>query len=32
MYWRALQIGPPTVLPEEEMARVLARFAVYGKA
>jgi len=32
MYWRALQIAPPTVLPGEEMARVLAKFATYGKA
>lgn len=31
MYWRALQVGPPTVLPAEEMARVLAKFASYGK-
>jgi L-fuculose-phosphate aldolase len=31
MYWRALQIGPPSVIPEDEMARVLARFASYGK-
>jgi L-fuculose-phosphate aldolase len=32
MYWRALQIAPPTVLPAEEMARVLAKFATYGRA
>lgn len=25
-YWRALQIGEPLLLPEEEMARVLERF------
>jgi L-fuculose-phosphate aldolase len=31
MYWRALQVGHPSVLPEEEMARVLAKFASYGK-
>lgn len=31
MYWRALQIAPPQVLPGEEMARVLAKFATYGK-
>ncbi len=31
MYWRALQVGPPAILPEEEMARVLAKFASYGK-
>jgi L-fuculose-phosphate aldolase len=32
MYWRALQIAPPTVLPAEEMVRVLAKFATYGRA
>jgi L-fuculose-phosphate aldolase len=31
MYWRALQVGPIGVLPEEEMARVLAKFGSYGK-
>lgn len=31
MYWRALQLGRPTILPEDEMARVLAKFAAYGK-
>jgi L-fuculose-phosphate aldolase len=31
MYWRALQIMPPSVLPGEEMGRVLAKFATYGK-
>jgi L-fuculose-phosphate aldolase len=31
MYWRALQIGNPTVLTEEEMQKVVARFATYGK-
>jgi L-fuculose-phosphate aldolase len=30
MYWRALQIGEPTLLSREEMARVLASFAAYG--
>lgn len=31
MYWRALQIAEPTVLPEAEMARVLEKFAAYGR-
>jgi L-fuculose-phosphate aldolase len=33
-YWRALQIGEPILLPEEEMARVLERFSRmrYGQA
>jgi L-fuculose-phosphate aldolase len=31
MYWRLLQIGPPTVLPADEMGRVLTKFATYGK-
>jgi L-fuculose-phosphate aldolase len=31
MYWRALQVGEPTVLSESEMARVLEKFAGYGK-
>ena len=31
MYWRALQIALPVVLPGEEMGRVLAKFATYGK-
>ncbi len=29
-YWRALQIGRPNLLSEEEMARVLEKFADYG--
>ena len=29
-YWRALQIGPPNLLSEAEMERVLAKFATYG--
>ncbi len=29
MYWRALQIGEPTLLSEREMQRVLEKFAVY---
>jgi L-fuculose-phosphate aldolase len=32
MYWRALQVGTPTLLPDEEMRRVLAKFETYGKA
>ena len=31
MYWRALQLGEPAVLPAEEMATVLAKFATYGQ-
>jgi L-fuculose-phosphate aldolase len=30
-YWRALQIGAPVVLGEEEMRAVLARFETYGQ-
>ncbi len=30
-YWRALQIGAPVILPDDEMARVLEKFASYGK-
>ena len=30
-YWRALQIGKPTILPKAEMRRVIAKFATYGK-
>jgi L-fuculose-phosphate aldolase len=30
-YWVACQSGEPVILPEEEMARVLARFGTYGK-
>jgi L-fuculose-phosphate aldolase len=29
MYWQALQLGTPVVLPEEEMARVIAQFHDY---
>lgn len=29
MYWRVLQIGEPTILSEQEMKAVLARFADY---
>jgi L-fuculose-phosphate aldolase len=31
MYWRALQIGEPTLLDAEEMARVVDKFRTYGK-
>ncbi len=30
-YWRALQVGQPYILDEQEMARVLERFRTYGK-
>lgn len=30
-YWRVLQLGAPKLLPDEEMARVLEKFAGYGK-
>ncbi len=30
-YWRALQIGKPKLLPKAEMARVLKKFASYGR-
>ncbi|MDD5298313.1 MAG: class II aldolase/adducin family protein [Rhodocyclaceae bacterium] len=30
-YWRALQIGEPSTLPEDEMALVLEKFKTYGK-
>lgn len=30
LYWRALQIGSPTLLSEAELAEVLTRFASYG--
>lgn len=29
-YWRALQIGEPTILPDAEMAVVLEKFKTYG--
>ena len=32
MYWRALQIGEPALLPDAEMARVLEKFATYGQS
>ena len=31
MYWRALQIGEPTLLSDAEMETVLAKFASYGR-
>jgi L-fuculose-phosphate aldolase len=30
-YWRVLQIGGPRLLPADEMARVLTKFADYGR-
>ena len=30
-YWRVLQLGEPRLLPPEEMARVLEKFAAYGQ-
>ncbi|MCK9284799.1 MAG: class II aldolase/adducin family protein [Rhodocyclaceae bacterium] len=30
-YWRVLQLGAPKLLPEDEMARVLEKFAGYGQ-
>lgn len=32
LYWQALQLGEPALLDDEEMARVVAKFAGYGKA
>ena len=32
MYWRALQVGEPVLLDDEEMERVVARFATYGQS
>jgi len=32
MYWRALQVGEPSLLPPDELDRVLTKFADYGKA
>ncbi len=31
-YWRALQIGEPPLLPDDEMARVVEKFCHYGQA
>jgi L-fuculose-phosphate aldolase len=30
-YWRVLQIGEPSLLPDDEMERVIAKFAGYGQ-
>ncbi len=30
MYWRALQLGEPVILPDDEMARVQEKFCHYG--
>jgi L-fuculose-phosphate aldolase len=30
-YWRVLQIGPPRLLADDEMARVIDKFAGYGQ-
>lgn len=30
-YWRTLQLGPPALLTDAEMADVIARFRTYGK-
>jgi L-fuculose-phosphate aldolase len=31
MYWRALQVGEPTALSNDEMRVVLEKFATYGQ-
>ena len=31
MYWQALQIGEPALLPDSEMATVLEKFVAYGQ-
>jgi L-fuculose-phosphate aldolase len=31
-YWRALQVGVPHILPDEEIANVMERFKSYGQA
>lgn len=31
MYWRALQVGQPALLPDDEMDRVLEKFRTYGQ-
>lgn len=31
LYWRALQIGQPVILPPDEIQRVAAKFAVHGQ-
>jgi len=30
-YWRVLQVGEPVLLADDEMDRVLAKFATYGQ-
>lgn len=30
-YWRALQLGDPVILPDDEMARVIEKFRGYGR-
>lgn len=30
-YWRALQVGEPHILPDEEIARVIEKFTSYGQ-
>lgn len=30
LYWQALQVGEPVLLPDDEMARVVEKFASYG--
>ena len=30
-YWRTLQLGPPVLLSDAEMAEVLERFKSYGR-
>ena len=30
MYWRAIQVGEPVILPDDEIARVRAKIATYG--
>ena len=31
MYWRAVQLGEPTLLPDDEMSVVLEKFRTYGQ-
>jgi len=30
-YWRALQVGKPHILPDEEIEVVMAKFRTYGQ-
>jgi L-fuculose-phosphate aldolase len=30
-YWRALQVGIPYILPDEEVAHVIEKFKSYGQ-